>query len=81
MLIVHSLCDVWCQAYLHHRYSIQTIHVYSLEADLMVAGLGSLLQQAIFQTVLFMCSMASVAFGVKRVEQLSIYEWLEGVAS
>ena len=37
-----------------------------------LAGLGSLLQQAIFQTVFSMCSMASVAFSVQRVEQLSI---------
>ena len=66
------VCDVWCQAYLHHRDSIQTLHVYSLEAYLMVAGLGSLLQQAIFQTLLFMCSMASVTLGLQRVEQLSI---------
>ena len=55
-------CDVWHQVYLHHTDSIQTLHLYSLVADLMVARLGSLLQQAIFQTVFSTCSLASAPF-------------------
>ena len=45
------------------------------------AGLGSLLQQAIFQTVFSTCTMASVAFSLQRVEQISICECWMGVAS
>lgn len=67
---------VWCvMCGVNRNYAIQTLQVHSSEAGLMVvAGLSSLLQQVMFQTVFSMCSVASVAFCLQRVEQLSICE-------
>ena len=66
---------VWCvMCGVNRNYAIQTLQVYSSEAGLMVAGLSSLLQQVMFQTVFSMCSVASVAFCLQRVKQLSICE-------